>query len=226
MKQQHKLGIGFYPWIRRVIEIILVLLALPLALVLGLLAAIIILFDSRGGVFFIQTRPGKNGLPFSMFKFRTMKVAREEPFRLTDAQDSRLTRTGGWLRALHLDEIPQLWHVLSGEMGLIGPRPVPLELYAEFLEKIPQYSDRHAMAPGITGLAQVCLGYVNTLEGEREKCQYDLYYIANQSPALDAWILWATIAKILSLRVDKERMKACIVQFNTKKVPPDCSGST
>lgn len=226
MKQKHKSEKGLYSLIRRAIEIILVLLVLPLALVLGLLVAMAVLLDSRGGVFFVQIRPGKNGRPFRMFKFRTMKVAQQEPFRLTDAQDSRLTRTGGWMRALHLDEIPQLWHVLSGEMSLLGPRPVPMELYAEFLEKIPHYNERHAVAPGITGLAQVCLGYVNTLEGEREKCQYDLYYIENQSPAMDTWILWATIAKIMGLRLDKERMQTQVARYTTKKVPPDCSGST
>lgn len=210
----------YYPIIRRAIEFTLVVLLLPFAFLVGLLTALAVALDSRGGVFFIQTRPGKNGVPFRMLKFRTMKVAPQVPFRLTDAHDARLTRTGRWMRALHLDEIPQLWHVLVGEMSLIGPRPVPMELYAEFLEIIPDYDTRHTIAPGVTGLAQICLGYVNTLEGEREKYLYDRFYISYQGPKLDAWVLWATFVKMLGIRVDHTWVEAQVLAENAKKSAP------
>jgi lipopolysaccharide/colanic/teichoic acid biosynthesis glycosyltransferase len=190
-----------YPVIRRGVELFLLLLAAPFALFLGGFAALAV----------VQIRPGKNGRPFRMFKFRTMTSSRNEPFRLTDAQDTRLTSVGSWMRKLHLDEIPQLWHVLTGEMSLIGPRPVPMELYEDFLRQIPNYDQRHAIAPGITGLAQVCLGYVNTLEGERQKCAFDLYYIENQGSGLDLWILWATIAKIVGLKIDREKWETRVL---------------
>lgn len=194
-----------YRKIRRGIEVLFVLFVTPVALVSGLICAITIHLDSPGGTLFIQTRPGKNGHPFRMLKFRTMAKTANAPFQLTQSGDTRLTTVGQWMRAFHLDEIPQLWHVLNGEMSLIGPRPVPMELYDNFLNQIPQYDKRHTLAPGITGLAQVCLGYVNTLDGEREKLKYDLYYIENQNIVLDLWILWATFSKIVGLPVNRAK---------------------
>lgn len=211
-----------YHHFRRAIEIILVLLVAPPALLLGLLVALIVASDSTGGPFFIQIRPGKHGRPFRMIKFRTMTVVQQGPFRLTEAGDKRLTGVGKWLRDFHLDEIPQLWHVLKGEMSLIGPRPVPMELYAGYLENIAGYDDRHAVAPGITGLAQVSLGYVNTLEGERDKWRYDVFYIAQRSAALDAWILWATAAKLWGVKL---KPASWFAEGLIQKTPPDCSGS-
>lgn len=186
-----------YSYWRRFAELVLTLTALPFAVPLGLVAALAIAADSRGGVLFLQIRPGKNGKPFRMIKFRTMTARQEGVFQLTRTHDTRLTRVGKWLRKTHLDEIPQLWHVLRGEMSLIGPRPVPMELYAEYLEKIPRYDERHQAPPGISGLGQVLLGYTNTLEGEKEKWRYDVYYIRHRSAALDAWILWATLAGVM-----------------------------
>lgn len=209
-----------YPHFRRFVEILLVLLALPLALALSLILGCMVALESAGGFFFVQTRPGKHGRPFRMLKFRTMIVSQQEPFRLTEPQDARLTRTGRWLRAMHLDEIPQLWHVLTGEMSLVGPRPVPMELYAEYQGAIEDYDIRHSVVPGLTGLAQVCLGYVNTLEGEQEKWRYDVYYIAHRSPDMDAWILWATAARIFKFRVNFERMAARVASFEPNKNAP------
>lgn len=186
-----------YSYWRRFAELVLTLTALPFAVPLGLVAALAIAADSRGGVLFLQIRPGKNGKPFRMIKFRTMTARQEGAFQLTRTHDTRLTRVGKWLRKTHLDEIPQLWHVLRGEMSLIGPRPVPMELYAEYLEKIPGYDERHQAPPGISGLGQVLLGYTNTLEGEKEKWRYDVYYIRHRSAALDGWILWATLAGVM-----------------------------
>lgn len=184
---------------KRVIELALAVAFLPLAVPLGVLVAVIIWLDSPGAVFFVQTRPGRYGRPFRMVKFRTMIQLPQQPFRLTQKDDQRLTRAGKMLRKLHLDEIPQLWHVLTGEMSLIGPRPVPMELYETFRREIPGYDARHEVAPGITGLAQVRLGYVNTLEGEREKWSLDVWYIEHLSGKLDWLILKATFAKILGL---------------------------
>ncbi|MBC7775325.1 MAG: sugar transferase [Phycisphaerae bacterium] len=210
---------NYLPW-RRVIEIALVMLALPVASVLGLLIAAAISLESKGGALFVQTRPGKHGRAFRMVKFRTMTASQHEPFRLTVSQDARLTRVGRWMRATHLDEIPQLWHVLTGEMSLIGPRPVPMELYTHYRDKIFDYDARHAVVPGITGLAQVSLGYVNTLEGEREKWQFDVFYIAHRSPTLDAWILWATIANLLGIKIKMDCVLARVAAFDGNKNAP------
>lgn len=209
-----------YPTWRRIVEVLLVLFALPFALTLGLLTSIAVAIDSPGGVFFVQTRPGKLGRPFRMVKFRTMTAKPTEEFRLTAAKDPRLTRVGRWLRATHLDETPQLWHVLKGEMSLIGPRPVPMELYNEYLEKIPNYDARHSVAPGITGLAQVCLGYTNTLDGEREKWGYDVYGITRRGLALDVWIIWATTAKLLGISVNTRKIASKVTQYGANKNAP------
>lgn len=210
----------FYSRFKRSAEVVLVLLTLPLTAPLALLTALAIILDSKGGAFFVQARPGKHGKVFRMVKFRTMSVLPSRPFRLTEHRDTRLTRVGKWIRNAHLDEIPQLIHVMAGTMRLIGPRPVPLELYDGFKEKIAGYDARHALAPGITGLAQVCLGYVNTLEGEQEKWRYDVYYIAQEGPMLDAWVLWATVAKTLGIKTRAAQMAARVDAFHANKNAP------
>jgi lipopolysaccharide/colanic/teichoic acid biosynthesis glycosyltransferase len=200
-----------YRQARRVIDLLVALLALPL--VLPLLGAVIVAiqFSSPGPVLFRQRRGGLDGMEFTMVKLRTMsRIARaefeprvsravtsdgtEEPTRDGDARTTAVTR---WVRRHRLDELPQLWHVLTGEMGLIGPRPTPAGQMYAIEKECPEYRERRAVRPGLTGLAQVRLGYTDELEGEYRKLQYDLRYIEGMSPALDLRILIATVRTVV-----------------------------
>lgn len=181
---------------RRITEVLLVILLLPLILLVSLLVACLIAFESKGNVLFIQTRPGKNGNLFKMVKFRTMYQNSSQE-HLTVEGDQRITSIGAHLRKYRLDEIPQFWNVLRGDMSLIGPRPVPYNFYKMYLKKLPGYGARHIIRPGITGLAQVRLGYTNTLQEEHLKLQYDLIYINNISFKTDVLIIWNTILNVL-----------------------------
>lgn len=202
-----------HPILHRSFEVLLVATLLPVLLPTGAVLAMAVALESPGGPWFTQRRPGRLGRVFVMRKFRTMRQPDlDAPFRLTTLGDDRLTRTGRWMRTLHLDELPQLWHVLTGDMRLVGPRPVPFELYAAYLEKIPGYDMRHAVPPGITGLAQVCIGYTNTLEGERQKWRYDCCYIARQSLVFDMRILWATLASALGYTGPARALRAAVAE--------------
>jgi lipopolysaccharide/colanic/teichoic acid biosynthesis glycosyltransferase len=139
---------------------------------------------------------------------------RAEPFRLTGPEDQRLTAGGGLLRRFHLDELPQVWNVLRGDMSLIGPRPVPLELYRTYCDEIPNYDHRHAVRPGITGLAQVSLDYTRDLEGERRKLRLDLAYVRSASWRLDGRILRA------SIRQEYESIPVTWTRWPATRFPP------
>lgn len=170
--------------------LILLLLALPLLL----LVSSWIKVDSKGGVFYLQKRPGRNNRLFTLLKFRSMTApAPGAGFALTQANDARLTNAGKWLRKLHLDELPQLLNVVAGHMSLVGPRPLPEPLYAAYQAQIPAYNLRHMVRPGITGFAQIWQGYTNTMEEEALKWKYDVYYIQRLSLKQDALIMWQTI---------------------------------
>jgi exopolysaccharide biosynthesis polyprenyl glycosylphosphotransferase len=172
------------------------------------LILLLIKFDSRGPVFFIQERVGLNGRTFKLIKFRTMQpVGRPNSEWERDNRD-RITRLGRWLRRFRLDELPQLVNVLRGDMNLIGPRPHPVSnlevliLAARNLNEIsgdaiPYYTLRCSVRPGMTGWAQVRYGYANSLEEEMEKIRYDLYYIKHHSFWLDLRIVFATLRTIL-----------------------------
>lgn len=180
------------PWkylqARRVVELFLIVLLSPL-LIIGLAGtALLLLVADRGPVFFIQKRPGRGGKLFPLYKFRTMFPAASQA-KLTARGDRRITPIGRLLRRTKLDELPQLLNVLRGDMSLIGPRPVPENFYQLYLKELPGYDQRHRIRPGITGLAQVQLGYTETLDGERQKLGIDLHYIQHISPALDLKIL-------------------------------------
>jgi len=155
--------------------------------------------DSRGAVLYHQKRVGLREKEFYCHKFRTMRVDAEADSGATWALDNdpRITRVGRVLRTLRLDEIPQLWCVLKGDMNFVGPRPERPE-FVEFLsERIRFYRNRHVVRPGITGWAQVQYKYGNTLEDAQEKLQYDLFYIKNASIGLDFWIMFQTIKIVL-----------------------------
>jgi exopolysaccharide biosynthesis polyprenyl glycosylphosphotransferase len=170
---------------------------LLLAIVTPLVWLAVRLEDS-GPLIYRQERSGKYGRPFTMLKLRTMQLERRAKQRQTDAGDRRISTVGGVLRKLHLDELPQAWNVLTGEMSMIGPRPEQPAYVAMLQESIDFYNTRLSVRPGLTGWAQVNLGYSEGVEGAREKLSYDLYYIKRQSAILDLLILARTFFAVLS----------------------------
>jgi len=146
-----------------------------------------------------QSRVGRNGKVFFCYKFRTMRSDAEADSGPTWAQDDdpRITPVGGFLRKTRMDEIPQLWNVLRGDMNLVGPRPERPEFVATLNQKIPYYHLRHCVRPGITGWAQILYKYGNSVEDAKEKLRYDLYYLKNMSAGLDLLIILSTIKIIL-----------------------------
>jgi exopolysaccharide biosynthesis polyprenyl glycosylphosphotransferase len=157
---------------------------------------------SRGPLFYRQARVGKGGKPFRVVKFRTMIPEAEEGCGVVWARenDERVTPAGRFLRRTRLDELPQVWNVLKGEMSLVGPRPERPEFVAGLVREVPFYQARHAVRPGITGWAQVRYRYGASVEDALVKLQYDLYYIKHQSPYLELSILCKTAAVMLGLR--------------------------
>jgi exopolysaccharide biosynthesis polyprenyl glycosylphosphotransferase len=178
-----------------------VFLSFALMLVLSplmLVSAIAIKLDSKGTVFYHQMRTGLNGVTFRLHKFRTMvEDAERSGARWTKKNDPRITRVGRVLRAIRIDELPQLWNVLLGEMSFIGPRPERPDFNNELETAIPYYDLRHLVKPGITGWAQVLYPYGASVEDAREKLQYDLYYIKNYSVMLDFVILIRSLRVVL-----------------------------
>jgi lipopolysaccharide/colanic/teichoic acid biosynthesis glycosyltransferase len=157
---------------------------------------------SRGPLFYRQTRVGKGGKPFHVYKFRSMIPAAEKGCGAVWASedDDRVTPVGRILRRTRLDELPQIINVLKGEMSLVGPRPERPEFVADLVKQVPFYQARHAVRPGITGWAQVRHDYGSSVEDALVKLQYDLYYIKNQSLYLELSILVKTAAVMLGLR--------------------------
>jgi exopolysaccharide biosynthesis polyprenyl glycosylphosphotransferase len=162
------------------------------------LIAIAIRLDSEGPIFFVQERVGLFGRRFGLVKFRTMSVGGRNGSEWIRDNAARVTRVGWWLRRLHLDELPQFVNCLRGDMNLVGPRPHPASNFEMFNFRIPYYSLRASVRPGLTGWAQIRYGYANTLEEETEKMRYDLWYIKHRSLWLDLGILAHTARGILS----------------------------
>jgi sugar transferase (PEP-CTERM system associated) len=170
------------------------LLSLPIVIV----TAILIKLESRGPIFYKQERVGKNGRTFVLTKFRSMRVDAEQDGPVwASKKDSRTTRVGRVIRKVRIDEIPQFWHILKGEMSFVGPRPERPHFVAQLAEEIPFYEQRHLIAPGLTGWAQIKYPYGASIEDARQKLQYDLFYIKNQGLVLDAIIIFETIKIIL-----------------------------
>jgi lipopolysaccharide/colanic/teichoic acid biosynthesis glycosyltransferase len=157
---------------------------------------------SPGPLFYRQTRVGRGGKLFRVNKFRTMVPDAEKDGGAvwTTENDCRVTRIGRWLRATRLDELPQCWNVLRGEMSIVGPRPERPEFIEDLTQKIPFYRSRLAVKPGITGWAQVKYRYGASVEDALVKLQYDLFYIKHQSISLDVQVLFETIGVILGLK--------------------------
>ena len=170
------------------------LLSLPIVIV----TAILIRLESRGPVFYKQERVGKNGRTFTLIKFRSMRVDAEADGPVWASKgDDRTTRIGRIIRKVRIDEIPQFWNILRGEMSFVGPRPERPHFVAQLAEEIPYYEQRHLIAPGLTGWAQIKYPYGASIEDARQKLQYDLFYIKNYSLLFDAIILFETIKIIL-----------------------------
>ncbi len=169
-----------------------------LALPLILLTAVLIKLESKGPIFYKQERIGKNGRTFVLTKFRSMRVDAEQDGPVWASKgDARTTRVGRIIRKARIDEIPQFWNILKGEMSFVGPRPERPHFVAQLAKEIPFYEQRHLIAPGLTGWAQIKYPYGASTEDARQKLQYDLFYIKNQGLILDAIILFETVKIIL-----------------------------
>jgi exopolysaccharide biosynthesis polyprenyl glycosylphosphotransferase len=191
--RRHRLGV----MLGRALNILVSLTALIVLAPFFALIALAIRLDSAGPVFFVQERLGQFGRPFKLIKFRTMHPTGCGHSEWVRDNGHRITRVGRWLRRFRLDELPQFVNALRGEMNLVGPRPHPVCNARLFLERIPYYSLRSMVRPGITGWAQVRYGYANGLEEETEKMRYDLYYIKHMSLGMDLRILLDTVRAVL-----------------------------
>jgi lipopolysaccharide/colanic/teichoic acid biosynthesis glycosyltransferase len=193
-----------YRKVKRILDVALAIAVLPAVLGIGSIAAILIKLDSPGPVFFHQARRGYRGHVFHVLKFRTMRHgaipqgdwARDNV--ITQTRDPRITRVGQFLRRTRIDELPQVWNVLRGEMSWIGPRPEAIALSDWYMTELPFYTYRHIVRPGISGWAQVNQGHVADLPGVNQKLHYDFFYIKNFSAWLDLLITWRTIGIVLS----------------------------
>ena len=185
--------------LKRLSDLVVSLTILLLTLPVMLIAALLIKIDSRGPVLYRQQRVGLHGKPFMVLKFRSMTTDAEAAGRAVWAQrrDPRVTRVGGFIRVTRIDELPQLFNVLRGEMSFIGPRPERPHFVDQLVQVIPFYRERACVKPGITGWAQVNFPYGASIEDAREKLAYDLYYVKNRGIFLDILILIATVRVIL-----------------------------
>ena len=183
--------------IHRLVALVGAILSLPIAI----FTAFLIKIDSRGPVLYKQERVGKNGRPFTLMKFRSMRTDAEKNGPVwASSGDDRMTRVGRIIRKIRVDEIPQFWSILRGDMNFVGPRPERPHFVAQLAQEIDYYEQRHLVAPGLTGWAQIKYPYGASIEDAKNKLEYDLYYIKNQNLMLDATIMFETIKTILSGR--------------------------
>ena len=191
----------FYQIFRRILDIVISLVGLIIFLVLLPIIVILNLIANRGPIFYTQNRVGEKGKVFKIFKLRSMIVnAEKEGAQYAEKNDKRITSFGKFLRNTRLDEVPQFFNILRGEMSLIGPRPERPEFVEDLEEKIPFYAIRHVVKPGLTGWAQVNFPYAVNLEEQEKKLRYDLFYIKEQSAFLDFKIIIKTMTTILFFR--------------------------
>lgn len=184
--------------LKQAVDFLAAALLLTITLPLTLLVAIAIKIDSPGPIFYSQVRTGLNSKKFKVYKFRSMRQDAEQMgIQWAQERDPRITKIGRLLRLTRMDELPQLWNILKGEMSLVGPRPERPEFDAQLRKEIPYYDVRYLVKPGITGWAQVCYPYGASIEDAYQKVAYDLYYIKNYSLFLDAAIALKTIRVVL-----------------------------
>lgn len=183
---------------KRVFDVLASGLVLLLTFPIILLFAVLVKIDSKGPAFFRQTRVGLYGQPFEVIKLRSMGTdAEKDGAKWAEANDPRVTRIGRFIRKVRIDELPQAWSVLKGEMSFVGPRPERPQFVEELEDQLPYYAERHMVKPGITGWAQINYPYGASIEDSRHKLEYDLYYAKNYTPFLDLLILLQTLRVIL-----------------------------
>lgn len=194
-QRDSQLKLLFREVIHRMLAVIGLLVSLPVAIV----TAILIKLDSKGPIFYKQERVGKAGHTFNVIKFRSMKTDAEADGKPIWAvtNDERTTRVGKVIRKLRVDEIPQFWNIIKGEMSFVGPRPERPHFVKQLAKEIPYFEHRHLVAPGLTGWAQIKYPYGASVDDAIQKLQYDLYYIKNQSLTLDMVIVFDTIKTVL-----------------------------
>ena len=185
--------------IREIFHRTLALIGLVVSLPVAIVAALLIKLESRGPIFYKQERIGRNGRVFNVIKFRSMKTDAEADGLPVWAapDDERVTRVGRVIRTLRIDEIPQFWNILKGEMNFVGPRPERPHFVKQLATEVSYYEHRHLVAPGLTGWAQIKYPYGASVDDAIQKLQYDLYYIKNQSLTLDMVIVFETIKTVL-----------------------------
>ncbi|MCR4667364.1 MAG: TIGR03013 family PEP-CTERM/XrtA system glycosyltransferase [Desulfovibrio sp.] len=184
--------------LKRALDVIISLLLLIPTAPIMILTAIIIRLESPGPVIYSQKRVGLYEKEFTVYKFRSMCADAEKNGAVwAQARDSRVTRFGRFIRKVRIDELPQIWNILKGDMSFIGPRPERMTFVEQLKKDIPYYSMRHTIKPGLTGWAQVCYPYGANEEDARFKLEYDLYYIKNMSLLLDIHIIFKTIGVVL-----------------------------
>lgn len=187
-----------YEAIKKIFDFLSSLILGIISLILYPAIALAIRLDSKGPIFFQQIRIGKDGKPFKAIKFRSMFISAENSGpQWAKIDDPRTTKVGGFLRKTRLDELPQFWNIIRGEMSFIGPRPERPEFVQELEQKIPYYQIRHLIKPGLTGWAQINFPYGASVEDALEKLQYELYYLKNRSLSLDLSIFLKTIKIIV-----------------------------
>lgn len=184
--------------IKRVFDLAMAITIGILTLPIMLISAVIVKFESPGGVIYSQSRVGEKNIEFMVHKFRSMRADAEKGgAQWAQVNDPRVTKYGNFMRKTRIDELPQLWNVLKGEMSFIGPRPERMVFIKELEKQIPYYGLRHMVKPGLTGWAQVMYPYGATVEDAKNKLEYDLYYIKAYSLYLDIVILFKTLKTVV-----------------------------
>jgi exopolysaccharide biosynthesis polyprenyl glycosylphosphotransferase len=189
-----------YLLLKRALDILVGMIGAGFAVLIAPAVMLAQRLESPGPIFYRQVRVGRHGRPFVVFKFRTMHLEAEaDGPRWAAVDDPRITRSGRWLRHLHLDELPQAFNILRGDMSLVGPRPERPEFVEQLERAIPFYRARHAVRPGLTGWAQVNFGYASSVDDSLVKLQFDLYYLKHMSLFLDLFIALQTLGLTLGL---------------------------
>jgi sugar transferase (PEP-CTERM system associated) len=186
--------------VKRLFDIVCATILIALAMPVMVVAAFVIVLEDGFPLLYRQERVGLNGRLFNVIKFRSMRRDAEKDGKpiWAQAQDNRVTRVGQFIRKLRIDELPQLFSVLKGDMSLVGPRPERPFFVDQLTKEIPFYAVRHSVKPGVTGWAQVRYHYGATVEDSAEKLQYDLYYVKNNSLFLDIVVLFETVGVVLT----------------------------